>query len=277
MRVASAGPHFGEEPALSGTRGSGAVFFSHCNLQCSFCQNYQISQQGLGEEVTIESLAEVFIDLQDKGCHNVNLVSPTPWGPQILKAVLLASECGLRLPLVYNSGGYDSLEMLHLFDGVIDIYLPDIKYGDNAVAERLSGVRHYVEHNRACVKEMFRQVGLLKLDREGVARRGLIVRHLVLPNDLADSREVFRFLADEVSEYVTVSLMAQYHPRHRAAAIPELNRPITPEEYARAAAWFRESGLAHGYVQGLASTETGLPDFTDEEPFDWSDDEGGSK
>jgi len=270
VRVASAGPHFGEEPPLSGSRGSGTVFFSYCNLRCAFCQNYQISQDGLGTERSADELADRFVDLQEQGCHNINLVSPTPWVPQILRALLRACERGLRAPLVYNSGGYDSLETLKLLDGVVDVYLPDMKYGDDAIAERLSGVQHYVEHNRAALREMFRQVGLLKLDRWDVAQRGLIVRHLVLPNDLAHSREVFRFLADEVSDYVTVSLMAQYRPLHRAASMPELSRPITRHEYEQALDWFHASGLTGGYVQDMASCGDGLPDFAAEEPFDWS-------
>lgn len=269
-RVASVGPHFGEEPPLTGRRGSATVFFSHCNLHCLFCQNHQISHEGLGEEFSAERLAAAFLKSQEMACHNVNLVTPTPWVPQILEALALACRQGLTLPLVYNSGGYDSIETLKLLDGVIDIYLPDMKYGNDSAAARLSDVPDYVRVNRAAVREMFRQVGLLKVDRDGIALSGLIVRHLVLPHGLAGSREVFRFLADELSEYIAVSLMAQYHPRHRACTVPELNRPISPEEYEQACRWFQESGLMHGYLQSLAATETGLPDFTDREPFDWS-------
>jgi len=270
IHVSSIGPHFGEEPPLTGTSGSGTVFFSHCNLHCLFCQNHQISQQGIGNEISYEDLADQYVELQELGCHNINLVSPTTWGPQIMKTVLLACERGLRIPLVYNSGGYDSFDMLRLFEGVVDIYLPDMKYGNSKSAAQLSGIQNYVIHNQACVREMFRQVGLLRLDENGIAQRGLIVRHLVLPNDKADSREVFRFLADELSEYIAVSLMSQYSPQYRAHSIPELNRPITRKEYETALRWFHESGLTGGYIQEMPSHETGLPDFAEDEPFDWS-------
>ena len=268
-RLAHALPHLGEEPPLSGVRGAGAVFFAGCNMACCFCQNAQISQADAGRPVPPGELAEVFLGLQRQGCHNIDLVSPTHVAPQVLEAVSLAAARGLRLPLVYNSGGYDAVESLRLFDGVIDIYLPDAKYASDDVAGRLSNAEGYVGHNRAAVREMFRQVGLLVTDDGGVARRGLIVRHLVLPHGLGGTREVLRFVADELHPSVSVSLMAQYTPQHRAADEPEVNRPLTRPEYEDALAAFDASGLENAFVQALESQATGVPDFAEERPFKW--------
>jgi len=229
--VASYGPHHGEEDVLRGWRGSGTIFFAWCNLRCVFCQNHDISQAPAGSEVEPEELAAIMLSLQARGCHNINLVSPSHVVAPILAAVLIAAEAGLRLPLVYNTGGYDSPEALALLDGVVDIYMPDIKYSDAVVARRYSKVRDYPAVNRAAVKEMHRQVGDLVVDAEGIARRGLLVRHLVLPGGLAGTGEVVRFLAEEISPNTYLNLMAQYYPRHRAGLYPELNRPITRAEY----------------------------------------------
>lgn len=243
-RLASYGPHSGEEPPISGRRGSGTVFFSRCNLRCIYCQNFDISQADAGPEVEPEELAAAFLELQAVGCHNINLVSPTHVVPQILAAVLLAAQAGLRLPLVYNTGGYDSLETLALLDGVVDIYMPDMKYADAKTAHMLSGVKNYPHANRAAVKEMHRQVGDLTLDEHGLAVRGLLVRHLVLPNRLAGTAEIARFLANEVSPNTYLNVMAQYHPEYRASAFPQLTRRITPQEYAAAIQASRAAGLA---------------------------------
>ncbi len=249
-RVSSAGPHLGEEDVLRGRRGSGTIFFSGCNLQCQFCQNSDISQPRRrrgqhpdGREVQPEELAAMMLDLQDHGCHNINLVSPSHVGPQIMAALLVAAERGLRLPLVYNTGGYDSLEMLQLLDGVVDIYMPDMKYADSDTARRYSKVVNYPDANQAAVREMHRQVGDLQLNSTGVAARGLLVRHLVLPNGLAGTDEVLRFLAEEISPQTYLNLLDQYRPAYKAAEYPALSRPITADEYRDAVRIARKSGL----------------------------------
>ncbi|WP_448335264.1 radical SAM protein [Bellilinea sp.] len=242
-QVSSFGAHLGEEEPLRGWAGSGTIFFARCNLRCVFCQNFEISQVGRGREVEPEVLAEIMLRLQEAGCHNINLVSPTHVVPQIIAAVLIAVQAGLRLPLVYNSGGYDSLEMLALLDGIVDIYMPDMKYGDDDTARRYSKVPRYVEVNQAAVREMQRQVGDLQLDEQGIARRGLLVRHLVLPNQLAGTEKVLQFLAEEISKSVYLNLMDQYHPAYQAGNYEELNRPITTQEYQQALAAARRWGL----------------------------------
>ena len=241
--VSSFGPHFGEEAPLVGQGGSGTIFFTHCNLRCQFCQNYSISQLGEGTEVGAEDIARMMLSLQSRGCHNINLVSPTHVVPQVLEALELAVARGLGVPLVYNTGGYDSLETLKLLDGVVDIYMPDMKYGDAELAWKYSGIHRCPEVNRAAVKEMHRQVGDLEMDGHGVAVRGLLVRHLVLPGGLAGTAEVVRFLAQEVSPNTYLNIMAQYHPCHNAGKYPELSRPITREEFQGALRLAREQGL----------------------------------
>ena len=241
--VSSYGPHFGEEAPLVGRFGSGTIFFTHCNLRCVFCQNYTISQLGEGEVTSSEQLAAMMLSLQAGGCHNINLVSPTHVVPQILAALELAAGAGLCVPLVYNSGGYDSVDTLKLLDGIVDIYMPDMKYSDARVAEELSGIKDYPEFNRVAVKEMHRQVGDLDLDERGVARRGLLVRHLVLPQGLAGTEEVARFLAREVSTNTYLNVMAQYRPCHKAFQHPSLSRSITREEFNEAVAMARKHGL----------------------------------
>ena len=210
--VSSAGPHFGEEDPLVGSGGSGTIFFSWCNLRCQFCQNAEISQLGYGHEVEPEELATMMLHLQSQGCHNINFVSPSHVVPQILAGLLIAAQAGLRLPLVYNTGGYDSLRTLALLDGVVDIYMPDMKYADPEVARRYSKISNYPAVNQAAVKEMHRQVGDLTLDERGVANRGLLVRHLVLPEGLAGTAEIVRFLRNEISTDTYINVMAQYRP-----------------------------------------------------------------
>ena len=241
--VHSYGPHHGEEDPLRGWNGSGTIFFSWCNLRCVFCQNWDISQKGMGQETTPEQLANMMLDLQQQGCHNINFVSPSHVVAQIIAAVAIAAEKGLRLPLVYNTGGYDSLEALQLLDGVIDIYMPDMKYGNSAMARKYSKVRDYTERNFAAVKEMYRQVGDLVLDENGIAQRGLLVRHLVLPNDVAGTREVLDFITRESSERTYINIMDQYHPCYRADEYPAVDRPITTEEYQYAKDLARRAGL----------------------------------
>jgi putative pyruvate formate lyase activating enzyme len=231
--VYSAGPHHGEEDCLRGARGSGTIFFSFCNLRCVYCQNWDISWRGEGREVSTEELAAMMLRLQAIGCHNINFVSPSHVVAQIIAAVDKAAAQGLALPLVYNTGGYDSPEALALLDGVVDIYMPDMKYGDSGLARRYSHVRDYVQVNQAAVREMHRQVGDLERDERGVARRGLLVRHLVLPNRIAGSEEVVRFLAEEISPNTYLNLMDQYRPCYRAGDYPELERPITMREFRK--------------------------------------------
>ena len=241
--VASYGAHHGEEDCLRGRRGSGTIFFSWCNLRCVYCQNWDISQKGAGREVEPAEIADMMLELQRQGCHNINLVTPSHVVAQVLAAVHEAARRGLRLPIVYNTGGYDSPEALALLDGVVDIYMPDLKYGDSELARRYSKVRDYVEANRAAVREMHRQVGDLVLDEHGIARRGLLVRHLVLPGGIAGTERVLAFLAERISRDTYVNLMDQYRPCYRADEYPEIARPLTRREYSEALAAAQRLGL----------------------------------
>jgi putative pyruvate formate lyase activating enzyme len=256
--VHAAFPHHGEERCLSGWGGSGTIFFSWCNLRCAYCQNWEISWEGEGREVASEELAGLMLGLQGAGCHNVNLVSPSHVVAQVLAAVEIAARRGLSLPLVWNTGGYDSQEALRLLDGVVDVYMPDLKYGDSAVGRRLSRVPDYVEVNRAAVKEMHRQVGDLDLDGRGLARRGLLVRHLVLPAGLAGTEAVMRFLAEEVSPRTWVNLMDQYRPCYRAGEILEMARRPTAADLQEALAAARRGGLERLDPGSGAGREVGI-------------------
>jgi putative pyruvate formate lyase activating enzyme len=240
--VSSCGPPSGEERPLVGSGGSGTIFLAHCNLCCVFCQNSEISQEGEGQAASVRKLAEMMLDLQRMGCHNINFVTPTHQVPQILRALPLAVEGGLQVPLVYNCGGYESLETLRILDGVFDIYMPDFKYADSEAAKRYSNAENYPEVAKAALQEMHRQIGDLVMDRRGIARRGLLVRHLVLPNDLAGTGEVVRFLA-ELSEDTYVNIMAQYRPCYRAHEHPSLARRPTREELESALQLARAAGL----------------------------------
>lgn len=233
-QVSSFGPHHGEEKPLSGWQGSGTIFFSRCNLHCVFCQNADISQEGFGNEVTAEELAQIMLDLQRVGCHNINLVSPSHVVPQILKSIFLASQKGLNLPIVYNCGGYDSIQTLKLLDGVIDIYMPDMKYANEMVAKKYSRVPNYPTINQTAVLEMFRQVGDLVMDENGIAVKGLLVRHLIMPDGIAGTEKVIHFLAENVSRNVYLNLMDQYWPAYQANRYPEINRRINPSELKKA-------------------------------------------
>jgi putative pyruvate formate lyase activating enzyme len=264
-------PHFGEESVLVGSHGSGTCFMTSCNLSCVYCQNYEISQLRIGEEVSFERLAEMMIELQNLGCHNINFVTPTPQVPAILKSLEIAIEKGLKIPLVYNTSSYDSLEVLKLLDGIFDIYLPDAKYSDDKIAQKYSNAPNYFEIMKSAIKEMQRQVGELIINSkfknqnaklkskiqnfekiqkefpEGVALRGLIVRHLVLPNNLAGSEKIFKFIADEISKNTFLNIMDQYMPYYRAGEFPELNRPITQEEFQEAINLAKKFGLKRIY------------------------------
>ena len=242
-RVSSYGPHLGEERPISGQKGSGTIFFARCNLRCVYCQNADISQLGFGREVRADDLAFIMLELQEMGCHNINLVSPSHVVPQILNAVWIAARQGLRIPLVYNTGGYDSLDMLNLLDGIVDIYMPDMKYSSSAAAKKYSQVKDYPQINQRAVLEMQRQVGDLQIDESGVANRGLLVRHLVLPNNLAGSEMVLDFLAENVSKNVYLNIMAQYHPAYLAGEYLELDRRVRPQEYRQAVEYARSLGL----------------------------------
>ena len=247
--ISSVSPHHGEEPPLSGTKGSGTIFFTNCNLRCVYCKNYPISQMGTGAERTTGELACQMLWLQEQGCHNVNLVTPTHFMPQILKAIGIALKRGFRLPLVYNTSGYDSLESLKLLDGIVDIYLPDMRYSDDPTSLKYSIAPHYPEINRAAVKEMYRQVGNLVMDENGIAKRGLIIRHLILPCGLSGTERIMKFLAEEISKDVYISLMSQYFPAYKAHEFKELSRRITAEEYEEAYQIMQKYGLENGWVQ----------------------------
>ena len=243
--VHSHGPHHGEEDPLRGSNGSGTIFFSWCNLRCVYCQNWDISQRGLGREVEPPEIARMMLELQAQGCHNINFVTPSHVVAQIIAAVEIAAKQGLALPLVYNTGGYDSLEALALLDGIIDIYMPDMKYGDAGTAHQYSHVRNYVETNRRAVREMHRQVGDLVVDDNGIAVRGLLVRHLVLPQNIAGTDAILEFLVNEVSADTYLNIMDQYRPCYRADENAPLNRPITAREYGQALAWAKSAGFRH--------------------------------
>jgi putative pyruvate formate lyase activating enzyme len=240
--VSSFGPHFGEEAPLVGRHGSGTIFLTNCNLRCLFCQNYEISQLGQGRPVTVERLADMMLDLQRQGCHNINWVTPTHQAAALVEALAAASVRGLRVPIVYNCGGYESVDTLRLLDGIIDIYMPDAKYGDNAIGERLSATPDYWDRCRHALAEMHRQVGDLRLDYAGVATRGLLVRHLVLPAEMARTSAVMQYLAS-LSRDTYVNVMAQYHPHFHAHDVPELARGLTRDEYEQAMQAALEAGL----------------------------------
>ncbi|MDD5259972.1 MAG: radical SAM protein [bacterium] len=249
--IASYNAHFGEEPSLSGTAGSGTIFFTHCNLGCAFCQNYPISQFGNGTAISVDELARIMLFLQSKKCHNVNLVTGTIYVPQILASLEKAIDQGFHLPLVYNCGGYESLATLKLLDGIIDIYLPDAKYSDNALAEKYSQAPNYWEINQAALLEMHRQVGDLQLDTEGIASQGLLIRHLVLPGNISGSLKILEFIASKISNQTYLSIMSQYTPRHLACGIPELNRKVTREEYGTVIDKLKQLNLHNGWVQEI--------------------------
>jgi len=247
--VSSYNLHFGEEPPISGYRGSGTIFFTHCNLRCCFCQNYPISQLGNGQEVEISQLATMMVKLQKLGAHNINFVTPTHFVPQIVEALELAVGEGLNIPLVYNSGGYDSVETFKLLDGIVDIYMPDAKYSNSQSAQTYSRAADYFEVNKKALLEMHRQVGDLKMDKEGIAKQGLLIRHLVMPEDIVGSRGVLEFIAKNISQNTYMSIMAQYHPAHLAFEFPELSRKISKTEYDAVLKMADELGLERGWRQ----------------------------
>lgn len=243
VQISGYGPHFGEEDVLVGRHGSGTIFFTGCNLKCIFCQNWDISHLREGETVSQEQVADIMVKLQKRGCHNINLVTPTHYMPQILSALEIACEKGLHVPLVYNCGGYESLTALEILRGIVDIYMPDVKFADPEVGLRLAGARDYPQVVKAALKEMHNQVGDLMVDEDGIAWRGLLVRHLVLPGRLAGTEEIMRFIAEEISPDTYVNIMAQYRPEYRAAEYPPLDRPLDYSEYRQAIKIARQAGL----------------------------------
>lgn len=232
--ISSFSPHFGEEEPLVGRYGSGTIFFTNCNLLCAFCQNYDISHLGYGEEITCEKLSEIMLYLQKLKCHNINFVTPTHFTPQILEAVKIAKERGLNIPLVYNCGGYEKVETLKLLEGIIDIYMPDFKFSDSAISKKIANAEDYFEIAKGSLKEMQRQVGDLILDEQGIAQSGIILRHLVLPEGLAGTDKIFKFIKDEISSNIYINIMDQYRPCWRAGEFPPINRRITANEYQNA-------------------------------------------
>lgn len=267
--IAHYGPHHGEEPPISGKSGSGTIFFSFCNLRCVFCQNYQISQNGDGNEISLEKLSGIFLYLQNLGCHNINLVSPTSYIPHIARAISDAKKRGLVIPIVYNTNGYDSVEALRVLDGLIDIYMPDFKYWSPVIAEKLSGVpkeKPYPDFTKQALLEMKRQVGQLVLENK-IAKKGLLIRHLVLPGGLAGSKEIFQWIGRYLGTETYISLMSQYYPIHRADTVPLLRRRIRQEEYDTVVDYLVGSGFRNVFVQETRSAPLFVPDFHEKEPF----------
>jgi putative pyruvate formate lyase activating enzyme len=268
VKIAWFGKHFGEEPPLVGSanEGAGAIFFTGCNLRCVYCQNYQISQQNIGKDYTLEQLVEIMLDLQKQGALNIDLVTPTIWAERIKKAVKIARTQGLIIPIVWNSNAYESVEMIRSLDGIVDIYLPDFKYGDDQLALKYSGVNGYVKKAETVIKEMLKQVGHLQMSEKGIAKKGIIVRHLILPNNIENSFKVLENLR-EIDKNIYIHLMAQYEPMNRAKEFPELNRTITKKELRMVFDRLVALGFENGWVQDLESHAVLVPDFTKSDPF----------
>ena len=267
--VAHYGPHYGEEPPISGKSGSGAIFFSFCNLRCIFCQNYQISHDGIGQELSLKKLTEMFLELQAHGCHNINLISPISYTPHIAIAIVNAKKEGLTIPVVYNTNGYESLETLRALEGLIDIYLPDFKYWSPTIAEKLSGVpkeRPYADFAKETLLEMKRQVGDLIVE-DNIAVRGLLVRHLVLPGGLAGSKEIFQWIGQHIGTDTFISLMSQYYPVHKANTVPMLRRKIRQQEYDTVVDYLMREGFKNVFIQETTSAPLFVPNFNEPEPF----------
>ena len=254
VKVALYSTHNFEEPCISGKKGSGTVFFSNCNMNCVFCQNYEISQKGKGKEISIEELADIFIKQQKKDVENINLVTPTSYVPQIIEAIKIARGNGLKLPIVYNTNGYEKVETLKMLDGFVDIYLPDFKYSDNELGKRLSKVDNYFEIATEALKEMYRQTGKAVFNDEGIMQRGMIIRHLVLPNHILNSRRVLKWINENMHD-VYVSVMAQYFPTYKAKEIDDISRKLTKEEYEQIENYLYRLDLENGYIQELGEHE----------------------
>ena len=255
IKIALYSIHHFEEPCISGENGSGTVFFSNCNLNCIYCQNYEISQEGKGKEISIEELAEIFIEQQNRKAENINLVTPTSYVLQIIEAIKIAKKKGLRIPIVYNTNGYENVETLKLLEGYIDIYLPDLKYYDNEKGRKYSKIDKYLEIATKAIKEMYRQVGNPKLDERGIIKKGLMIRHLVLPNNIDNSKKVLKWIKENIDENVYVDIMAQYFPTYKAKKDDELNRKLTKEEYKEIEEYVYKLDIKNGYMQELGEHE----------------------
>lgn len=255
IKIALYSIHDFEEPCISGEKGSGTVFFSNCNLNCDFCQNYEISQEGKGKEITIKRLAEIFIEQQERNVENINLVTPTSYAIQIVEAIKIARKNGLKIPIVYNTNGYESIETLKILNGYIDIYLPDLKYYYNDIAKKYSKVDKYFEIAIEAIKEMYKQVGKPILNEEGIMQKGLMIRHLVLPNNIDNSKKVLKWIKENIDKEVFVSVMAQYFPTHKAKEIEEINRKLTIDEYEEIEQYLYELDIENGYIQELGEHE----------------------
>lgn len=255
IKIALYSIHQFEEPCISGEKGSGTIFFSNCNMNCVFCQNYEISQLGRGKEITIEELANVMIKQQERNVQNINLVTPTSYALHIVEAIKIARKKGLEIPIVYNTNGYESVETLKLLEGYVDIYLPDLKYYYDDLAKKYSKVDNYFEIATKAIQEMYRQVGTPVLDENGVMKKGLMIRHLILPNEVQNSKKVLKWIKENIDSNVYVSIMAQYFPTYKAKEIPEIARKITKEEYEKVENYLYELDLENGYIQELGEHE----------------------
>lgn len=254
VKIALANLHYFEEPCISGISGSGTVFFTGCNMNCKFCQNYKVSQEHLGEEISIEELAEKFLELQNKKANNINLVTAVMYVPQIIESIKIARKNGLKIPIVYNTSGYEKKETIEMLNGYIDVYLPDLKYYYNDCAKKLSGIENYFEYGAESIKEMYNQVGAPKYDKNGMIKSGLIVRHLVLPNHIQNSKRVLKWIKDNLPEDIPVSIMAQYFPTYKAMETNDINRKLTQEEYNKIEQYVFDLNL-NGYIQDLEENE----------------------
>ena len=255
VKVAKASIHEFEEPCISKINGSGTVFFSNCNLNCAFCQNYEISQLGLGKEITIEELASIFLKLQNENVNNINLVTPTSYVPQIIEAIKIAKDKGLNIPIIYNTNSYENIDTLKLLEGYIDIYLPDLKYAENELGRKYSGINYYFEIATKAIKEMFRQVGNIECDKNGIAKKGVLIRHLVLPNYIENSKKVLKWINDNLPQDIYVSVMNQYFPTYKAKEIKELNRKLTKREIKKIEDFIFSLDLKNGYIQDIEENE----------------------
>ncbi len=255
VKIALYSVHDFEEPCVSGENGSGTIFFSNCNMNCVFCQNYEISQQGKGKEITIERLAEIFLEQQNRNVNNINLVTPTSYVPQIIEAIKIARVNGLKIPIIYNTNGYENVETLKMLEGYIDIYLPDLKYAEDNLGLEYSKVKNYFEIATTAIKEMYRQVGSPKLNNDGIIEKGLIIRHLILPNNIENSKKVLKWIKENMNKDVYVSVMAQYFPTYKAKQIRDINRKLTKEEYEKVENYLYDLDIENGYIQELGEHE----------------------
>ena len=255
VKIALYSTHDFEEPCISGEKGSGTVFFSNCNLNCVYCQNYEISQLGKGKEITIEELADIFLKQQEKDVENIKLVTPTSYVPQIIEAIKIARERGLKLPIVYNTNSYENIETLKMLEGYVDIYLPDLKYANNELAKRYSKIDNYFEIATQAIKEMIRQIGETKLDERGMMKKGVLIRHLVLPNNVENSKNVLKWIRENLSKSTYISIMAQYFPTYKAKEMTDLNRKLTKDEWSEIEDYIDELEIENGYIQELGEHE----------------------